>query len=175
MTARILRDERPDAVFVMTPPVFAALPAFWYAWRHGAHVVLDAHTAAFLHPRWRRLQWLQRAALPAGGDDARAQRASGRGRRGAWARTPRSCPTCRSSFDVDRTVREAGRLSVAVVCSFNYDEPIVPRSSRPRARLPDVRFFMTGNPEHLPRGAQRRAAGQRHADRISQRSRPMAA
>jgi len=60
-TARILRRERPTAVFVMTPPVFAALPAFRYARRHGACVVLDAHTAAFLHPRWRRFQWLQRA------------------------------------------------------------------------------------------------------------------
>jgi hypothetical protein len=60
-TARILRRERPETVFVMTPPVFAALPAFWYAWRPRKQVVLDAHTAAFLHPRSRRLQWLQKA------------------------------------------------------------------------------------------------------------------
>ncbi len=58
-TARILRQERPDIVFVMTPPLFAALPAFWYAWRRGKRVVLDAHTAAFLHPRWRSWQSLQ--------------------------------------------------------------------------------------------------------------------
>jgi hypothetical protein len=60
-TLRILRHERPDVVFVMTPPVFAALPAFWYARRRGASVVIDAHTAAFLLPRWRMFQWLQRA------------------------------------------------------------------------------------------------------------------
>ena len=59
-TSQILRAERPDTVFVMTPPVFAALPAFWYAWRHRKQVVLDAHTAAFLLPRWKYLQWLQR-------------------------------------------------------------------------------------------------------------------
>src|SRR5688500_984177 len=60
-TGRILKRERPNAIFVMTPPLVAALPAFWYARRHKSRVVLDAHTAAFLHPRWRNLQWLQSA------------------------------------------------------------------------------------------------------------------
>src|SRR5688572_27407788 len=32
-TVRVLRRECPDAVFVMTPPLFAALPALWYGWR----------------------------------------------------------------------------------------------------------------------------------------------
>src|SRR5687768_611431 len=40
-TLRILRRDCPDTVFVMTPPVVAALPAFWYAWRHNKQVVLD--------------------------------------------------------------------------------------------------------------------------------------
>ena len=60
-TWRILRRERPDAIFLMVPPVFAALVVWAYGALHRAPFVLDAHTAAFLHPRWRAWQWLQRA------------------------------------------------------------------------------------------------------------------
>ena len=60
-TWRILRRERPDAVFLMVPPVFAALVVWAYGALHRVPFVLDAHTAAFLHPRWRAWQWLQRA------------------------------------------------------------------------------------------------------------------
>jgi glycosyltransferase involved in cell wall biosynthesis len=37
---------------------------------------------------------------------------------------------------------------VAVVCSFNYDEPIEAILNA-AARLPDVQFYMTGNPRDL--------------------------
>jgi glycosyltransferase involved in cell wall biosynthesis len=37
---------------------------------------------------------------------------------------------------------------VAAVCSFNYDEPIAEILDAARA-VPEVRFFMTGNPKHL--------------------------
>ena len=53
-TARILRQDRPDVTFVMSPPLIAALPAFWYGWRHRKQIVIDAHSAAFLHARWQR-------------------------------------------------------------------------------------------------------------------------
>jgi glycosyltransferase involved in cell wall biosynthesis len=147
-TARILRREKPDVVFVMTPPVFAALPAFWYAWRHRKRVVLDAHTAAFLHPRWRRLQWLQRALCR------------------------RSVTTLVHTDHIAEIVRDAGGhvtlvpdvpimfperepfarpsgFVVAVVCSFNYDEPL-PAILDAARRTPNVHFFVTGNPKYLP-------------------------
>jgi len=153
-TARVLRQEKPDAVFVMTPPVFAALPAFWYAWRHGAHVVLDAHSAAFMHPRWRWLQWLQRALCRRAAttlvhnDHIAAQvRAAG-----ANATLVPDVPIVYSS--IEPFDRPAG-FTVAVVCSFNYDEPVAAMIDAARA-LPDVRFFVTGNPKHLdPEQAQR--------------------
>jgi glycosyltransferase involved in cell wall biosynthesis len=147
LTSRILREEQPDAVFVMTPPLFAALPAFWYAWRRGARVVLDAHTAAFLHPRWRRWQWLQRAlcrrsatTLVHNEHQAAIVRAMG-----AHATLVPDVPIVYST--VEPFVRPAAPV-VAAVCSFNYDEPIA--EILEAARLaPDVRFFMTGNPKHL--------------------------
>jgi glycosyltransferase involved in cell wall biosynthesis len=147
MTSRILRDERPDAVFVMTPPLFAALPAFWYAWRRGARVVFDAHTAAFLHPRWRHWQWLQRALCRRAATTIvhnEHQAALVRGL-GAHATVVQDVPIVYSK--VERFVNP-GSPVIAAVCSFNYDEPIA--AILAAARLaPDVRFLMTGNPKHL--------------------------
>jgi glycosyltransferase involved in cell wall biosynthesis len=146
-TARILRREAPDAVFVMTPPLFAAIPAFWYAWNRGRRVVLDAHTAAFLHPRWRRLQWLQsmlcrRAAttLAHNAHLAGLIRAAG-----AHATLVPDVPVI---FSRTEPFARPSEFTVAVVCSFNYDEPIEEILAA-AARLPDVRFFLTGNPHHL--------------------------
>ena len=148
MTARLLRRERPDAIFVMTPPVFAALPAFWYARRHGARVVLDAHTAAFLHPRWRRLQWLQRAlcrraATTLVHNDHQAALVRGMG---AHATLVPDVPIVYD--EIEPFARPDAAPVIAAVCSFNYDEPIA--EILEAARLtPDVRFYMTGNPKHL--------------------------
>ncbi len=146
-TARILRDETPDTVFVMTPPVFAALPAFWYAWRQHKRVVLDAHTAAFLHPRWRRLQWLQRAlcrraatTLVHNEHFAEVVR-----QMGGHATLVPDVPVIYGA--VEPFARPAGPV-IAAVCSFNYDEPIAEIFEAARA-VPEARFFMTGNPKHL--------------------------
>jgi len=147
MTARILREERPDAVFVMTPPVFAALPAFWYAWRRGARVVLDAHTAAFLHPRWKRFQWLQRmlcrrAATTLVHNQHQAALVEAMG---AHATLVLDVPIIYPS--VEPFARPATPV-IAAVCSFNYDEPIA-EILEAAAQVPEVHFFMTGNPKHL--------------------------
>ena len=146
-TARILRREQPDAVFVMTPPLIAALPAFWYAWRYKKQVVLDAHTAAFLHPRWRRWQPVQRmlcrrAATTLVHNDYLAEKVRAAG--GNVTLVP-DVPVIfpdRNSFP-----RPAG-FTVAVVCSFNSDEPIAEIFGA-AAALPDVTFFVTGDPRHL--------------------------
>jgi glycosyltransferase involved in cell wall biosynthesis len=150
-TLRILRREQPDAVFVMTPPVFAALPAFWYARGRRASVVLDAHTAAFLHPRWRRFQWLQRAlcrraatTLVSNEHLAGIVQSAG-GHATVVPDVPVVFPE-RGSF-----TRPAG-FAVAVVCSFNYDEPVAAMFEAARS-VPDVQFLVTGHPRHLDRSA----------------------
>jgi glycosyltransferase involved in cell wall biosynthesis len=147
-TARILRAEQPDAVFVMTPPLVAALPAFWYARRRGKQVVLDAHSAAFLHPRWRRLLWLQRAlcrraatTLVHGDRIAEFVRQAG-----GHATLVPDVPI--TFGEVVPFPRPAGFV-VAVVCSFNYDEPLGAIVDAARL-MPDVAFYMTGNPRHFP-------------------------
>ncbi|MGQ0734899.1 MAG: glycosyltransferase [Acidobacteriota bacterium] len=146
-TARLLARERPDAVFVMTPPVVAALPAFWYAWRHRKKVVLDAHTAAFLLPRWRHLQWLQRllcrrAATTLVSNNHLAGIVTAAG---AHATVVPDVPVV---FPDRQAFRRPRNFTVAVVCSFDYDEPVA-RIFEAAARLADVRFFVTGNPQTL--------------------------
>ena len=146
-TARILARERPDAVFVMTPPLLAAAPAFLYAGVHRKQVVLDAHSAAFMHPRWRRLQWLQRLMCRRAattlvhndhiGDVVR--------RTGAHATVVPDVPI---QFAQREAFPRPVGFSVAVVCSFNYDEPIREIVAAARS-LPEVSFFVTGNPKHL--------------------------
>src|SRR5690606_30961731 len=125
------------------------LPAFWYARRHGARMVLDAHSAAFLHPRWRRLQWLQRwlcrrAATTLVHNDhiAGLVRAAG-----ADATLVPDVPVI---FDHVEPFPRSTDFTVAAVCSFNYDEPL--RDMLEAARqTPNVQYFMTGNPRHLDR------------------------
>lgn len=146
-TARILKRERPQAVFVMTPPLFAALPAFWYAWRHGARVVLDAHTAAFLHPRWRAWQWLQGRMCRAAATTIvhNPHLADLVGQMGGHTTVVPDVPIV---YEAVEPFRKPDAFTVAVVCSFNYDEPIAAILDAARM-VPDVRFFMTGNPKHL--------------------------
>lgn len=156
-TAQILRREQPAAVFVMVPPPFAALPAFSYARRRGARVVLDAHSAAFLHPRWRRLQWLQRflcrqaATTLVHNDHIAGLVRSAGGHATLVPDVPIVFP------ELERFPRPDGFV-VAVVCSFNYDEPVEAIFEAAR-QLPDVQFFVTGNPKHLSEGIKRRMPG----------------
>ncbi len=147
-TARILGRDRPDAVFVMTPPVFAALPAFWYAWRHRKRVVLDAHTAAFVLPRWRAFQWLQRmlcrraaTTLVSNEHLAGVVRAAG-GHATLVPDVPIMFP------DREAFPRPAA-FTVVAVCSFDRDEPVAEMFAA-AAQLPDVRLFVTGNPRRMP-------------------------
>lgn len=149
-TARILRQEQPDVVFVMTPPLVAAIPAFWYAWRRGARVVLDAHSAAFLHPRWRWFQWLQRwMCRRAATTLVHNEHIAGMVERSGGRAT--LVPDVPIVYERSAAFARPAQFTVAAVCSFNYDEPL-PAIIEAARSVPDVRFFVTGNPKHLDPG-----------------------
>ena len=147
-TAQILRRERPDTVFVMTPPVFAALPAFWYAWRHARRVVLDAHTAAFVLPRWRLFQWLQRLMCRRAATTLVSNQHLAREIRDAGGHAI-VVPDVPIIFPAGGDFARPTAFTVAVVCSFDRDEPLAAIFDAAR-QLPDVHFFVTGNPRSLP-------------------------
>ena len=146
-TARVLAREKPDAVFVMSPPLFAALPAFWYAWRHRKAVLLDAHTGAFLNSRWKRFQWIQNALCRrAVATLVHNEHIAGIVRDAGGH--PIVVPDVPIVFPDQNTYRRPDGFLVAVVCSFNYDEP-VDCIFAAAAQLPEVHFRITGNPKHL--------------------------
>jgi glycosyltransferase involved in cell wall biosynthesis len=149
-TVLTLCKERPRAVLVMAPPVVAALPVWLYASVARIPFAIDAHTAAFLHPRWQRLQWLQRAlsrraATTIVTNDHLARELI---TAGAHVTIVRDVPV---RFPTGGRFTTAASFAVAVVCSFNDDEPIE-QIVRAAAMLPDVTFYVTGNPK---RAAQR--------------------
>ncbi len=148
-TARIIRREQPDVIFVMTPPLFAALPAFWYAWRRGARVVIDAHTCAFVLPRWTRLQALQLACCRWARTTfvTNEHLASIIRKAGAHATIVPDVPVI---FEDTTPFDLAGHFTIAVICSFDSDEP-VDAILEAAAAVPDVRFVITG--DHAVLGA----------------------
>jgi glycosyltransferase involved in cell wall biosynthesis len=146
-TLRILLRERPDAVFVMAPPLFAVLAVYSYCAIAHIPFVIDTHTAAILHPRWKRLQWLhhvmsRRAATSIVTNEHLARVVQNAG---GHATIVRDVPIV---FKATTEFPRVATFSVAVVCSFNYDEPIEAILDA-AAEVPDVQFYMTGNPRNL--------------------------
>lgn len=146
-TFRVLRRENADVALVMTPPVFAGLTLLVYSWFRPLRYVVDVHTAALLMPRWKRLQWLQhlvcrKAATTMVTNDHLASLVQAGGGHTTIVRdVPVEYP-CSDRF----ATRPA--FTVAVICSFNYDEPI-DQIMKAAASLPDVQFLFTGDPTPL--------------------------
>jgi glycosyltransferase involved in cell wall biosynthesis len=143
----ILFAERPDAVLVMSPPVFAVMAVYCYCVCKRVPYVIDAHTAAFLHPRWQHLQWLQhffcrRAATTIVTNEHLADRIR---EGGGHATLVRDVPVL---YDKEEPFAFNGKLSIAAVCSFNPDEPIEEIFGAAQL-LPDVQFYMTGDLQDL--------------------------
>jgi len=155
-TARILSTERPDVVFVMTPPVFAALPAFWYAFLRRKQVVLDAHTCAFKLPRWQRWLWLQRmlcrrAATTLVTNDHIAGLVMAAGGDATVV------PDVPVVFPGDGHFQRGTAFTVAVVCSFSGDEPLSAMFAA-ASQLPDIQFYVTGDTTTLSAATARSLA-----------------
>jgi glycosyltransferase involved in cell wall biosynthesis len=142
-TLHILLRERPSVVFVMTPPVFACVPAWIYSRLTKTSFIIDAHTGAFLDPRWKRLlavhKWFARAARTTivtnehmydmlqgwGGD----------------AKIVRDVPIC---FADPVYPKLNGDCNMTLVATFTRDEPIE-LFLQAAARLPEIQFYVTGN------------------------------
>lgn len=147
MTFWQLLRHRPDAVFVMSPPMFAALPALLWKWVFRVPFVMDCHTGAYQNRRFRHFQWLQhflgrQAAANIVTSDHLKELVEQHGGRAVIVR---DVPVVYETLE-EFLLPES--FNVAAVCSFNYDEPIEAMFNAAK-QLPDVRFFFTGNPKHL--------------------------
>lgn len=147
MTAWLLIRHRPHAVIVMSPPIVAVFAAWIYHILTRRRFAMDCHTAAFMHPRWKRLQWLQhalgrRASVNIVHNEHLRDLVESHGGKTVIVK------------DVPVLYGEGERYdlsegpNVTAVCSFNPDEPIAAILEAARA-LPNVQFYLTGNPKHL--------------------------
>ena len=148
ITAWHIIRERPDAIFVMSPPLLAAFPALLWKLFFRRPFVLDCHTGAFTNPRWKRLQWLQRFLCRQAATNivTNSHLQSLVESNGGKTTIVRDVPVQFESTE-PRFPLPAGFIVVAV-CSFNYDEPIAAMFEAAR-QLSDVQFFFSGNPNRL--------------------------
>lgn len=140
-TWRVLLRERPDAVFVMTPPPIAIIPVYLYCLLRGAGYVIDSHSGVFMTRRWRHFigmqLWFSRRALTT---IVTNEYLAGLVRsRGGHATIVPDVPI---RFEAPTTAPSAGFTAVCVT-SFDKDEPIDAMIEAAR-RLPHIRFLMTG-------------------------------
>jgi glycosyltransferase involved in cell wall biosynthesis len=142
-TLRILFRERPAAVFVMTPPVFASFPAWIYSRITGAPFLIDAHTGAFLDPRWKPLLFVHKWFSAA----ARATIVTNE----YMQATLREDWKCAAIIVRDVPVRfsepvrpKLDGCNMTLVATFTRDEPIE-LFFRAARQLPQVTFHVTGD------------------------------
>lgn len=146
-TLWLLVRKRPRVVFVMAPPVVACLPVWVYCLLFRAKFVIDAHTGAFDHPRWRRLQFVQRffsrrAATTIVTSEHYRQLIE---RWGAAATIVTDVPVY---FAEPAEVILSEGPNLVLVASFCDDEPIE-EFLRAAAECPNVYFHVTGNANKL--------------------------
>lgn len=147
-TWRLLRREKPRMVMVMVPPVFICVPAYLYCVFHRAGYITDTHTAAFTMSRWKPLlflnAWFYRRARTNIVTNAHlaAQVA-------AWQAPCIVIGDLPVTFEKIQPFPLRGRFTVAVVCSFNPDEPLdgIWQAAR---ELDDVDFYVTGKLKDAP-------------------------
>jgi len=142
-TLRTLRHEQPELILVAVPPIFAALPAVWYARRHGARIVVDAHTGIFAHTRWRWLMPLTRAVC-ARVDAVVVTNAHLQRQVATWGVPSVVIGDVPVHFGPGRPPEACDRPRVVVVNTFSVDEPVEAILAAARA-VGEAQFFVTGD------------------------------
>jgi len=169
-TLALLFRERPNLVFVMVPPIFAAVPVYLYCKLTGNRYVTDNHTAAFTMARWQKLKWLhgwleKRAAcnIITNSQLHALQKTWGipEGKIFLVGDLPVQfkkieTPPFLAPADFNRHGAGNGKarngfFAVTAVCSFNSDEPL-DNILKAAAEMPEVTFYCTGKLKDAPAG-----------------------
>jgi hypothetical protein len=161
-TLRLLWRERPEGLLVQVPPIFPALLAAAYALlAPRTRLILDAHSGAFLSPKWRwslpLLRWCaRRAQLTVVHMPSLKPLVEGWGAAAldlSYVFEPEPPPLAAPPL-------EPG-THIAVPCSFNADEPIGLIFAAAE-QVPDVTFHLTGDARRLPADVQARKPANVH-------------
>ncbi len=148
MTWKLLKRERPSVVLVMVPPVFICVPVYLYCKIFRAGYITDTHTAAFTMSRWKPLlflnAWFYRRALTNIVTNAHLARQVE-----SWKAPFLVIGDLPVRFEKIKAFPVNDRFTVAVICSYNPDEPLEEIWQAAR-ELPQVDFFVTGKVKDAP-------------------------
>jgi glycosyltransferase involved in cell wall biosynthesis len=134
--------ERPAAILVMSPPVVACLPVWLYTLVAKASYAIDAHTAAFFHPRWTRVMFLHRffsrKAVTTIVTNSYLENIVQR-----WAGHSTIVTDVPVHFAEPERVTLKGQCNMTLVSTFTQDEPLE-QFFKAAALVPEVQFYVTG-------------------------------
>jgi Glycosyltransferase len=150
----LLFRKRPGLVLVQSPPSHAVLFVRWYCRMTANHYIVDAHSDAlqrsvWLEPSWLHVPATRDALVTLVHDDYFQKVIEDRSGRALVLRDPIGY------YEWEDYPLHDG-FSIAVVNRFAEDEPIE-EVLQAAARIPSVRFYVTGNPERAPAGLLDRA------------------
>jgi glycosyltransferase involved in cell wall biosynthesis len=142
-TWHVLRQDRPDIIFVQNPPIFCALVAFLYTRWFGGRYVIDSHTGAFRSSKWRWSLGLHRflskgALTTIVHNSAQEKIVKEWGCRYLVLKDPIF------NYPEVECFPFVSQFNVAVPSSFQEDEPLC-QVFEAAALLPEVSFYITGN------------------------------
>jgi glycosyltransferase involved in cell wall biosynthesis len=148
-TAWVLLKTRPPVIFVMTPPVIACCVVWLYAKLTGARYVIDAHTAAFLYPAWRKIIFLHRFFSRAAATTIVTNPHLEEIVRG-WGAHVTLVPDVPILLEEHGTIDLGDGYHMVFVSTFTADEPLELFMAA-ATRVSDVNFYVTGNIKDCPR------------------------
>jgi len=141
----ILIRDRPEVIFVMSPPVIACIPVLFYCILLGKRYIIDAHTAAFLHKRWKGRKRLnsfftKRAVLTTVTNDHLGRIVE---RWGGQYRILSDVPITFSNCECDFLTKSGSKRIVTLVNTFAPDEPLE-NFVAAASRLENIDIYITG-------------------------------
>jgi glycosyltransferase involved in cell wall biosynthesis len=156
----ILARQRPTAVYVMNPPVFAALSVYVYCRLARAHMVMDTHPPALFSRKWGWSAPLQRglarrAFMNVVDQERFRQLFTAWGARAVVLSDP---PVSLSAAAPVGAPDPDPDFSITVINTFAPDEPLAPILAAAQ-RLPDVRFFILGDVSRAGKNLRHAAPG----------------
>ncbi len=138
----VLLREKPDVVFVMSPPVFAAIPVYLYCNLLNKPFVVDAHTGAFVDKMWHKAMFLQRFfCRTAVFTIVTNQRLANNVKQ--WRGNPVIIPDIPIQFPDPVFPDMEGSAKITLVNTFAADEPLS-EFIEAAGQFPDVHFYITG-------------------------------
>jgi hypothetical protein len=147
-TWRILRRELPDLVIAQNPPIFCPLAVYLFSLFHGARFAIDSHTGALAPGKWYWSIGLHRflsgkAVLTLVHNTSQEKTVR------AWGCKHSVLGYTPGDYPQGEPYPMEGKWKIAVTCTYAEDEPLEQIFAAAEF-LPEVNFYLTGNPHKLP-------------------------